>query len=160
MNENDGAVSIFDKALLAELCEQATESPRLRAHHNIHSSLDEPCQRMLVAIQNGSYVRPHRHLLDPKAETIFAISGSIGVICFDHTGEIIGSHRLGGMKADAIGCDVAAGVWHTIVCLEPNSVFLEAKSGPYVPFGPDDFAPWSPESDFEDYLDALASIFL
>ena len=54
----------LDAALLDELCARARSVPRLRAHHNLHDSPEAPAHRLLVAMEPGSYVRPHRHL-DP-----------------------------------------------------------------------------------------------
>ncbi|HIC0138358.1 TPA: WbuC family cupin fold metalloprotein, partial [Enterobacter hormaechei] len=40
---------------------QAANSPRLRAHHNFHPELSDPVQRLAIAMEPGTYVRPHRH---------------------------------------------------------------------------------------------------
>lgn len=62
--------------LLGSLVEKAAESPRARQHHNIHERYDDPCQRFLNAIGMDSYIRPHRHSLDPKSECLVAVRGS------------------------------------------------------------------------------------
>jgi cupin fold WbuC family metalloprotein len=61
-------------------------APRLRAHHNLHDSPEAPAHRMLVAMEPGSYVRPHRHLDPNKAETIIVLRGRLGVLVFDDEG--------------------------------------------------------------------------
>ena len=134
----------IDADLLDSLSESAQSCPRLRSHLNLHDSLGDAFQRMVVAIEPSSYIRPHRHMLTPKPELLVCLRGRIGVIIFDDDGvpeQVITLTPSGPVH----GCDVAAGAWHTIVCLEPHSAFLEAKPGPYVPFEPDDFAPWAPE---------------
>lgn len=136
--------TFLNDTLASELCRESRTSPRLRSHRNLHGQLSDPFQRMLVAIQPGSYIRPHRHWLDPKPETVACLAGEIGVLVFDDNGRAIqrGHLRPGSQQW---GCDIPAGAWHTLVCLAPDSVFLEAKPGPYVPFQPADFAEWAPE---------------
>ena len=148
----------FGPGFYQELCQKAASDPRLRSHYNIHDDLNEPCQRLIVAIQPNSYVRPHRHLIDPKPETIFCLNGSVGVIIFDNSGEPSQLLRLSPGGASN-GCNIPAGAWHSIVSLQKDSVFLETKPGPYVPFQPDDFASWAPAESFEDYASSLKSLF-
>ena len=63
-------IARFSPEFLSSLIGEAAQSPRARQHRNIHRSYVDPCQRFLNAIGMESYIRPHRHLLDPKAETL------------------------------------------------------------------------------------------
>ena len=45
------------------------------------------------------------------------------------------------------GFDIAPGVWHGSLVLEPGTVVFEVKPGPYVPVGAVDLAPWTPAAD-------------
>ena len=47
--------------LFQELVQKALSSPRKRTHYNLHDDLGDPVQRLCVAMEPGSYVRPHRH---------------------------------------------------------------------------------------------------
>jgi cupin fold WbuC family metalloprotein len=47
----------------------------LIAHANVHRSYDDRCQKLFNAIKVNSYIRPHRHFLDPKEECLMAIKG-------------------------------------------------------------------------------------
>lgn len=67
---------------------QAKASPRLRQHLNIHASHKAPFQRLFIAFGLDSYVRPHRHHLVPKDETLIAVQGLLGVMVFDDTGQV------------------------------------------------------------------------
>ena len=62
------------------LHDQAKASPRLRQHLNIHASHEAPFQRLFIAFGLDSYVRPHRHHLVPKDETLIAVQGLLGVL--------------------------------------------------------------------------------
>ncbi|MGV8352525.1 WbuC family cupin fold metalloprotein, partial [Pseudomonas aeruginosa] len=41
--------------------EAAASAPRLRAHRNFHPELSDPIQRLAIAMEPGTYIRPHRH---------------------------------------------------------------------------------------------------
>jgi len=61
-------MKLIDNALFEKLCEKADESPRRRAHPLVHASHGDLVQRMLIALQPGTYFRPHRHCRPPKWE--------------------------------------------------------------------------------------------
>lgn len=133
----------IDRPLLADLAATAGERPRRRANHNFHVDLDAACQRLLVAIEPDSYVRPHLHRDPAKAETLVVLAGGLGVLVFDADGRVRRTLELraGG---DTPGVDIPAGVLHAVVALAPGTVFFEAKAGPYRPVEPDEFGAWAP----------------
>lgn len=45
---------------LTQQSEAAANAPRLRAHRNFHPELSDPVQRLAIAMEPGTYVRPHR----------------------------------------------------------------------------------------------------
>lgn len=135
---------------------------RLRQHRNIHISYDDPCQRLLNAVQVDSYIRPHRHSVDPKVETLFALTGRFGVFAFDTAGAIRDYVCIGSEKymSNSVGMavEVDPRTWHTVIALEPGSILLELKPGPFDPDLAKEFAPWAPEEgglDANDYLRGL-----
>jgi len=44
----------IDSALMDSLIKQAKESPRQRAHFNFHPELNDPVQRLCMAIEPGA----------------------------------------------------------------------------------------------------------
>jgi len=136
-------MQIIDKEFLDRLSEKARLNPRRRMNHNLHRSYDEPCQRLLIAIEPDSYVRPHRHLAPAKPECFLAVRGRMAVVIFNDDGTIL---RCIPMAAGDLagGVDIPAGVWHAAISLASGSVFFEAKPGPYQPVSDKDFAPWAP----------------
>lgn len=58
-------MKIINEALLNETTGRAKQSPRLRMNYNFHEHLDDPVNRLLNALEPGTYLRPHRHL-NPK----------------------------------------------------------------------------------------------
>ena len=141
-------IKIIDGKLLDDTSDKARQSPRLRMNHNLHE-LEDRVQRMLNAIEPGSYIRPHRHLDPDKTELFLILKGIGAVITFSDTGEtkdiVIMGKRYGTM-----GVEIPPGVWHTVVSLESGTVFMEIKDGPYTASTDKDFAPWAPNPEDEE----------
>ena len=137
---------LLDEALLADLTDRARQSTRLRQHLNLHTSYDEPCQRLLNALEPATYIRPHRHSLDPKQETLIALRGEMALVLFDDEGAITATTRFGaGDGFTCHGVDLSPGAWHTVLALRPGSVLFEVKAGPFDPAQAKEMAPWAPE---------------
>lgn len=154
-------ITLIDTALLDEVSTEARQSPRKRRNRNFHADDAQPGHRLLNAIEPGSYIMPHRHLDPNKGETMVVLRGALGLVTFDDAGEVVDALRVshGGTP---MGVDIPHGTWHTVFALEPGTVFLEAKAGPYLPLTADEKAPWAPtEGDpaAPGYLAGLASRF-
>ena len=52
---------IIDEYLLNKVTIQARESSRLRKNYNFHATLEDPCQRMLNIMLEGTVFEIHRH---------------------------------------------------------------------------------------------------
>jgi cupin fold WbuC family metalloprotein len=153
-------IRLIDNAMLDELSGEATASPRGRRNRNFHSNDAQPAHRLLNAIEPGSYVMPHRHLDLNKDETMVVLRGRLGLIVFDDAGNSARVLVLG-PGLDALGVDLAHGIWHTVFALEPGTIFLEAKAGPYLPLTVAEKAPWAPAEGAADapaYLARLMSL--
>lgn len=140
----------ISQEMLAALQQEAAAAPRRRQHRNLHDSFADPVQRLLNAIEADSYIRPHRHTLDPKMEFLVAIRGQFVLITFDEQGRPASVARFGTeLHAQAENLDVAAevppGTWHTVVALGPGCILLECKAGPFDPGAAKELAPWAPE---------------
>jgi cupin fold WbuC family metalloprotein len=136
-------ITLIDNTLLDELCAAAAANPRRRKNRNFHPYDEHPGHRLLNALQADSYIPPHRHLDPNKDETYVVLRGQLGLVIFDDAGNPVKTARVGAGAA-AIGVDIPHGTWHTAVALEPDTVFLEAKAGPYLPLTETERAPWAP----------------
>jgi cupin fold WbuC family metalloprotein len=136
-------MKIIDRQLLDKLSGEAAQSARLRKNLNLHDDYAELCQRLLNAVERGSYIRPHRHLTPPKPETFVLLRGRMAAFIFDEGGDIERCVVLS-PAGSTLGLDVPPGVWHSIVSLESGSIFFETKPGPYEPLSDKDWAPWAP----------------
>ena len=143
-------MKVFSSQFFKVLLSAASKSHRLRAHANVHHSYTDQCQKLFNAIQANSYIRPHRHSLDPKEECLIAIKGLFGLIMFTDKGIIesitlFGSEKYSEKLSIAAGLEFPAGVWHTVISLEDYSILFEVKSGPFDPSLAKEMAPWAPE---------------
>ncbi|MBV4492987.1 WbuC family cupin fold metalloprotein [Pseudomonas oryzicola] len=134
--------AFIDQALFAGLAAQAAANPRRRQHHNFHE-MEEPCHRMAAGLQPSTYIPPHRHLSDDKAETLIVLKGRLGLLLFDEQGAVTGK-RILQAGGDCLGVDLAPGTYHGLVVLEPDSILFECKAGPYRPVGEGEHAHWAP----------------
>lgn len=139
---------LIDDALLEQVSKDAQAAPRGRKNFNFHPVNDYPAHRLLNGIEPGSYVAPHRHAEASKDETMVVLRGKLGAVFFDDSGKITASHLLAANSA-AIGIDIPHNTWHTVLALEPGTIFLEAKAGPYAPLTEDEKASWAPLENAE-----------
>ena len=134
----------IDNKVLDALSEKAKKADRKRKNQNFHPTLEDPLQRMLNAMEPGTYLRPHKHENPDKAEVFFSFRGRFLVLEFDDNGEVK-DHFILDPKNGNLAADVAPRTWHTIIPLDKNCVAYEVKTGPYKPLDDKSFAPWSPK---------------
>lgn len=134
---------------------------RKRAHFTFHKSDDDTLQRMLNAMQPGTYLQPHKHENPDKREVFLVLTGKFLVVEFDEKGNTI-DHMILDAKSEQFAAEISERVYHTVICLEPDSVAYEIKDGPYKPIDDKNFASWAPkEGDpkSEDYIDKILKEF-
>lgn len=134
--------------MVSGLLEEASTSNRGRSSVNLHVSFADPCQRLMNAIGDSSYIQPHRHSLDPKTETLVAIKGLFALLIFDDFGAISRVIKFGSEKYNndfiGLGVELKPAIWHTVVPLAENSIIFECKSGPFDPRLAKELASWAP----------------
>ena len=148
------AAQRLDTLWIAPALESARHDARLRSARLLHRSPEEPVQRVFSAMQAASYVRPHRHRDEDKAETLIAVRGRFLALVFDDAGEVFEAALLSA-GGEAFGFHFPTDVWHGLVALEDGSVFFEVKSGPWRGAEDVEFAPWAPEQGSRE-----ATVFL
>ena len=127
---------------LTALSRRARGQARGRTNQNFHAP-EDGYQRMLNAIQPGSYVRPHRHVAPGKSETFVVLTGEIGFFWFDDDGRLLGARRIGSDQ-ETRAVDLQPGVWHCFLALAPDTVVFEGKNGPYDAATDKQFPAWAP----------------
>ena len=130
--------------LISDIQNKASSSPRKRSMHIFHKTMDDTLQRMLNSWQPGTYLRPHKHENPDKREVFIALTGKFVVIEFDDTGNIR-DHMILDPFTKEFAAEIGERVFHTVICLEPNSTAYELKDGPYNPIDDKNFASWAPK---------------
>ncbi|ASM52821.1 hypothetical protein PNIG_a0511 [Pseudoalteromonas nigrifaciens] len=113
------------------LFEQASNSPRKRAHLNLHTSFDDKVQRLYIALLQGSYVEPHYHAFAHQWEMFIVQSGVLKVTLHHKDGSVISSFLVGD-EQDTQAIEFKPGDVHSVECVSEHALMLEIKEGPFV----------------------------
>ena len=153
----------FSSGFLDALSQQAEQVIRKRQHKNIHQHYNDSCQRLFNAIGIDSYIRPHRHLIDPKDECLIAVRGRMALLVFDDIGQVEQVIRFGAQTNEAqqaisVGVNLPAGVWHTVIAEMPDSILFEVKSGPFNPEQAKEWAAWAPAENTPEAAEYLMEL--
>ena len=126
---------VVDKKILDELTAQAKVNPRLRQAMDLRNSSEDLSQRMLNALEPGTIMPIHRH--HASSETVVILRGRIRWLFYDENG-----NETERVVLDADGdlrmLNVEKDRWHSLECLESDSVLYESKDGPYHPLEEDE----------------------
>jgi cupin fold WbuC family metalloprotein len=151
-------MKIINDVLLDETTARAKGSPRLRMNFNFHEDPNDPVNRLLNAMEPGTYLRPHRHCRPDRHEIFLALRGRVALFLFDGEGAVTDTAVLD-PRLGCYGGEIPPGVWHGLLVLETGTTLYEVKQGPYAPLTPDNLAPWSPPAEdagaVRRYMDAL-----
>jgi cupin fold WbuC family metalloprotein len=127
---------------LDELVSAARRSERRRAHLNTHDSENAAVQRLFIATEPDTYMRPHRHPEAHKWEYFMVLEGHIDLLLFDDEGRLTQRTTMTPRSVRAV--EVPPGTWHCYVCQASGTLAMEIKEGAYRPTEERDFAAWSP----------------
>ena len=126
----------IDNVLLDQLTEQAKVSPRLRMNMDLRNSSEDTSQRMLNAIEPGSFVPIHRH--QKTSETFVVLRGRVVEEFYDELERSCSATYEVAAGGPVCALNIPAGTWHTLRALESGTVILEMKDGAYEPIAPED----------------------
>ena len=126
---------IIDNQLLDTLSSQAKASPRLRQAYDLRNTPEDNSQRMLNALEPGTVMPIHRHR--KSSETVVIVRGSLIERFYDEEGNITEEVLMAAGGENPV-VQVEKGRWHSLECLEPNTVLFESKDGAYEPIPEED----------------------
>ncbi|MCL1126922.1 WbuC family cupin fold metalloprotein [Shewanella surugensis] len=135
---------------------KAKEVERKRAHLNVHDSLDANVQRLLIATEPETYIRPHRHSESHKWEMFMVLAGEIDLLVFDDNGRLISRIKMSQTATRVV--EIPPNTWHTYVVQQSGTLAMEVKEGAYTPTPEADFATWAPAEktkEAEFFLETL-----
>src|SRR4051812_4507478 len=81
-----GAIATVGPDDIATLRAAVAKTPKRRARINAHPGGDDLLHEMIIAIEPGSYIRPHKH--PGKSEAFHIIEGAVNIVVFDERGDI------------------------------------------------------------------------
>lgn len=139
--------------LLNAVTAEAEKSTRLRKNYNFHKELSDSLQRLLNAMEPGTYVQPHKHENPDKREVFIILSGRVLVVEFNDQGQII-DHVILDRDKGNYGVEIAHGQWHSLISLERGTIVYEIKDGPYRKIDDKNFADWAP-AEGDPHADAF-----
>ncbi len=138
----ESVIKTITAAALDELSGKAVAAERRRAHLNVHASLDANVQRLFIATEPDTYMRPHRHPEAHKWEYFMVLKGRIDLLVFSAAGEL--RQRIPLSPDTTVATEIPPGLFHAYVCMQPGTLAMEIKEGAYIPTPETDFASWAP----------------
>jgi cupin fold WbuC family metalloprotein len=119
------------------------ETPLKRVRINLHPSNDDGLHEMFIAIERGSYIRPHKH--PHKSEAFHAVQGAAQIVIFTDEGEI---QEVVDLHADHPGKPfyyrLSKPYFHTLILQSELLIIHEITNGPFIPGGTL-YAPFAPD---------------
>jgi cupin fold WbuC family metalloprotein len=155
-------MNIIDADTTAKLSAAAEVSPRKRANICLHRGPEDVCQRMICALEPGTYAQPHKHENPDKDELIIILKGKAAMIEFDDNGNP-SHHVILDAEGNFLAAEIPPRIFHTIICLEKGTICAEIKQGPYSAANEKIFAPWAPaegEPGTAEYNERLLKMIL
>lgn len=121
---------VIGPELVLFLKEASANAPRARIC--IHQCPEDALHQMIILHKRGEKNPVHKHL--KKEETILVLEGNLIVTFFNDEGKPVESHELSpyGTGKPFI-LKIGRNEWHTDESLTPVVIFLESRTGPFLP---------------------------
>jgi cupin fold WbuC family metalloprotein len=131
--------SVINSEKFPVLKSAANISNRKRTLLKLHTSHDEELHTMINVLKKGTYIQPHRHMIQTedgktirKGESFLALEGEGNIILFDEPGKITDVIRL--KESEKTMVWIPAEIYHTIVATTDYFIIFENKTGPWKEF--------------------------
>lgn len=138
----DGPIATVGPTEIEVLRKAVSLTPKRRARINAHPDSTDELHEMIIAIEPGSYIRPHKH--PGKSEAFHIIEGAVDIVVFDEAGEIDRIVALAAKGGDMpFYYRMSKPHYHTLIIRSELLVVHEITNGPFRPEGTvfADFAP-------------------
>ena len=139
--ETDADPVVVTDQHIQQLIAAARAAPNERARLILHANCEDDLHEMVIALPSNSCDHPHVNFRSGKS--FLALSGQFAVmICGDDGTEFKPIVLSAGAGRKNFMARLRRPVWHTIIPLAGDVVFLETILGPFIG---NRFAPWFPE---------------
>ena len=139
----NGPIATVGPDDIAVLRLAVTQTTKRRARINAHPDSDDQLHEMIIAIEPGSYIRPHKH--PGKSEAFHIIEGAVDIVVFDEAGDIARVVSLAAQGGSTpFYYRMSEPHFHTLIIRSDLLIVHEITNGPFRPEGTV-FAAFAPE---------------
>jgi cupin fold WbuC family metalloprotein len=128
----EGPIATIGPDDIVVLRAAVARSAKRRVRINMHPSSADALHEMMIAIERGSYIRPHKH--PGKSEAFHIIEGRVDIVVFNDAGDIervISLEAKGGRHPFYYRMSETR--FHTLVIHSDLLVVHEITNGPFRP---------------------------
>jgi cupin fold WbuC family metalloprotein len=130
----EGPIATIGSEDVEVLRQAVGKTPKGRVRINAHKDSDDELHEMIIAIEPGSYIRPHKH--PGKSEAFHIIEGEVDIVVFSEDGNI---ERIVSLAAQGgrhpFYYRMSTAHFHTLIIRSDLLVVHEITNGPFVPTG-------------------------
>jgi len=130
----EGPIATIGAEDIEVLRQAVRKTPKRRVRINAHSGSDDELHEMIIAIEPGSYIRPHKH--PGKSEAFHIIEGQVDIVVFSEAGEV---ERIVSLAAKGgrhpFYYRMSTPHFHTLIIRSDLLVVHEITNGPFLPTG-------------------------
>ena len=143
---SDRTVELISRNDVSYLCCVANNTPEKKSRILLHGVIDKLLHEMIIVHRYGTYIRPH--INDRSEKSFVIIKGEMVVVLYDKHGSITEKYLLSTERDDSnLIIRLNEPIFHTIVVMSEETVFLESTLGPHTSTRYADFAPGVEEKD-------------
>ena len=130
----EGPIATIGAEDIEVLRQAVRKTPKRRVRINAHPRSDDELHEMIIAIEPGSYIRPHKH--PGKSEAFHIIEGQVDIVVFSEAGEV---ERIVSLAAKGghhpFYYRMSTPHFHTLIVRSDLLVVHEITNGPFLPTG-------------------------
>jgi cupin fold WbuC family metalloprotein len=130
----EGPIATIGAEDIEVLRQAVRKTPKRRVRINAHPGSDDKLHEMIIAIEPGSYIRPHKH--PGKSEAFHIIEGQVDIVVFSEAGEV---ERIVSLAAKGgrhpFYYRMSTPHFHTLIIRSDLLVVHEITNGPFLPTG-------------------------
>jgi cupin fold WbuC family metalloprotein len=139
----------IDPTIIRALIDAAGQSPRGRSHYLMHADHSDAVQRLCVACEPRTYIRPHKHPAGIDWEMFLLLRGRATALVFDDIGCCTDLVELDA-QTGSMAVEIPTQRFHTIYVKQAATLLFEVKPGPHTALNESHFAPWAPAEGHND----------
>ena len=134
------AVEVISNNDIDYLCHVADHVSENKSRILLHGAIDKLLHEMIIVHRYGTYIRPH--INDRSEKSFVMIKGEMMVVLYDKHGSIAEKYLLSAGRDDSnLIIRLNEPIFHTIVVMSEEAVFLESTLGPHTSTRYANFAP-------------------